>query len=226
MRTQLSAVPSSAQTKSNTPIEAKKRWEIYRLAKAARGLSTTEKRALIFIAEAQTMTDGVCKKAAHGAEDFGTSVRDFRRGIHGRKRKDGTQIFPGLTARGIVSASGNLKGGRSLGGNGLPVTYTINKDVLLTFVPEESDALHPAQKDVHKGDQKDVHYPVPVADKVLNSLSSLNSGLEGNGGMDGSLASTPVLEKKNHGQEKDSTPAYMDELIGRMPSVPTSLRHQ
>lgn len=114
------------------------RYRILNAAKRARGLYTAEKQALVFVADAQTMQEGVCRKALKGGADYGYSTRTVQWGLHGRRRDSKTE-YPGLIARKIVSASGNLKGGRAPGGIGLPVTYTIDFDVLLTFVPEIDD---------------------------------------------------------------------------------------
>jgi hypothetical protein len=123
------------------------RYEIYRLTKRARGLYKAEKQALVFIGEAQTMQDGVCRKALKSVEDFGFGVRQTRFGLHGRRR-NGKIEFPGLIARGIVSAVRNQKGGRAPGGHGLPTAYAINRDVLLMFIPDIDD---PLEKDEPKG---------------------------------------------------------------------------
>lgn len=111
------------------------RYEILRLAKRARGLYTAEKQALVFVADAQTMEDGVCRKALKRGADYGYAVRQIERGLHGRRR-NGKIEFPGLIARGIVARTGYLKGGRAPGGAGLPATYTIDRDALIKFVPE------------------------------------------------------------------------------------------
>jgi hypothetical protein len=122
-----------------TPLTKDERWEIYRLAKQARGgLYTAEKQALVFISDAQTMQNGVCSKALENGADLGYSRRALQWGIHG-KHRNGKVEYPGLLARGIVSASGYVKGGRAPGGKGLTATYSINCDVLLTFVPEVDD---------------------------------------------------------------------------------------
>jgi len=120
-------------------LTKEERYEIDRLAKRARGgLYKAEKQALNFISEAQTMQDGVCRKALKACEDLGYGVREVQWGIHGKWRK-GKLEFPGLISRGIVSASGFLKGGRAPGGKGLIPTYTINRDLLLKFIPEIDD---------------------------------------------------------------------------------------
>jgi len=111
------------------------RYEIYRLSKRARGLYTAEKQALVFVGDAQTMQDGVCRKALKSAEDLGFCARQIRFGLHGRRR-NGKNEFPGLIARGIVSAVSHEKGGRAPGGHGLPAVYAIDRDVLLKYVPE------------------------------------------------------------------------------------------
>ncbi len=168
------------------------RWEIYRLAQEVRGLSHAEQRALMFIAQAQTMRDGVCRKSVKSVERFGDSPRSFRYGIHGRKNwRDNTVSFPGLLARGLVSASGKLKGGRSLGGHGLTVEYTINRDMLLTYLnptqkpgtnpahnPEhnaEHNAAHKAQSTLHTTPKNAAHNAAQWQTSSLSSKSSSNS---------------------------------------------------
>jgi hypothetical protein len=137
-----------------TAYTKEERWNIYRLTKRARGgLYKAEKQALDFIGEAQTMQEGVCRKALKSCEDSGFGVREIQWGIHG-KRRNGKLEFPGLIARGIVSASGYTKGGRAPGGKGLAVTYTINQDVLLTFIPETDDDDPPTEKDETLGETK------------------------------------------------------------------------
>jgi len=169
------------------------RYEIRRLALRARGLSRAEKQALNFISDAQTMKDGVCRKALKGIEDYGNGVRSAQRGLHGRrrKRKDGTRYleYPGLIARGLVEASGHITGGRTMGGEGLVPTYIINRDVLLTYVPETEDP--PPEKGDPKGEppgdepKKDDPLGDPLGDQVPTSSYS-------------SLSSTTVKENINH----------------------------
>jgi hypothetical protein len=173
------------------------RWDNYRLAKAARGLATAEKKALHFVAEASTMQDGVCSKAKQGVEDFGGCPREFQYGIHGRRRKNKTWIFPGLLARKIVSVSGYTHGGRTLGGRGLTPIYTIDVNVLETYDPEyvapaapsepppvlpfaSSDvSLTSAEKkgeqmgEQKKGEQKGEQYGELMPTRSCSSLSSI-----------------------------------------------------
>jgi hypothetical protein len=79
-------------------------------------------------------------------------------------------IFPGLLARKIVSASGNIKGGRALGGRGLRVTYTINRDVLLTYHPDYLAPENPEQK----GKQNDEQYGEQKRELLQASTSSFS----------------------------------------------------
>jgi hypothetical protein len=120
------------------PYTKEERWEILRLAKRARGLTVAEQQALVFVADALTMQGGVCCKALSTGKGYGYSLRNLQWGLHGKKR-DGKTEYIGVVARGIVIASGNIKGGRAAGGRGLPATYTIDRDVLLTYVPEIDD---------------------------------------------------------------------------------------
>lgn len=169
------------------------RYEIYRLTKRARGLNKAEKQALVFIGEAQTMQDGVCRKALKSVEDFGFGVRQTRFGLHGRRR-NGKIEFPGLLARGIVSAVRNQKGGRAPGGHGLPTAYAINRDVLLTFIPDIDD---PPEKDEPKGEpssKKDEPLGEPKEELMPpRSCSSLSSSL--------TLNNCPSVEPAGEGSE-------------------------
>jgi hypothetical protein len=144
------------------------RWALYRLAKRARGgLYRAEKQALVYIAEAQTMQNGVCRKALKGVEDFGYGVRQTQFGIHGRRRK-GKLEYPGLIAREIVSASGYIKGGRAPGGDGLVATYTINRDVLMSYIPDTDDE---PSKDEPLGEPSR-EKGEPLGEQVRTSFSS------------------------------------------------------
>jgi len=154
------------------------RYRILRLAKKARGLYAAEKQALIFVADAMTMQDGVCRKALKGVADYGYSVRQVERGLHGRRRHGKTE-FPGLIARGIVRATGNLKGGRAPGGVGLPATYMIDIKALMTFVPEMDDPDPKGSNETtEKGDPNPdplVKNPDPLGD--LRQTRSCSSSL-------------------------------------------------
>ena len=109
-----SAGPDASET---NPVDSKKSkdeskdevWDTVRLAKGAIGLSRSEKRALYAIADASTMKDRCCRKSKYVIDqEFATSPRDFQYGIHGRKTKDGREIFPGLKERGIVTSDGPI----------------------------------------------------------------------------------------------------------------------
>ena len=150
------------------------RYEVRRLALRARGLSRAEKQALDFISDAQTMRDGVCRKALKGAEDYGIGIRYVRYGLHGRRRKqkDGTSRleYPGLIARGIVEVSGHIEGGRTLGGGGLTPAYTINVEALLKFIPDgsEGDDDTPTEKGEPKAEPK--AEPISPKDNQISLL--------------------------------------------------------
>jgi hypothetical protein len=101
-------------------------------------LYRAEKQALAWIADVQTMQNGVCCKALTSGEDLGFHRKSIQRGIKGRHR-DGKLEYPGLLARGIVSVSGHVKGGRAPGGHGLTAVYTINRTELLKYIPEVDD---------------------------------------------------------------------------------------
>jgi hypothetical protein len=121
------------------PLTKDERYEIKRLAERVRGLYRSEKQALAFIAEAQTMQNGVCSKALKRAEDFGYERTAIQRGIHG-KRRNGKLEYPGLLSRGIAYVAGGYpKGGLAPGGQGLTPEYAINRAVLLTFIPDTDD---------------------------------------------------------------------------------------
>lgn len=164
-----------------TTLTKDERYEIYRLAKRARGLYIAEKQALVFVGDAQTMQDGVCRKALKNAEELGFGARQIRFGLRGRKRNGRTE-FPGLIARGIVSAVSNEKGGRAPGGQGLPAVYSINRDVLLKFVPEidclpekdEPKAEPSSKKDEPLGEPKEELMP-PRSCSSFSSFFTLNN---------------------------------------------------
>jgi hypothetical protein len=102
-------------------------------------LATTKPTPSFYLHTQNYVTqEGVCRKSIDKGKDFGYCGRQIQYGLHGRRRK-GKLEFPGLIARGIVSASGYIQGGRAAGGEGLTPTYTINRDVLLTFIPETDD---------------------------------------------------------------------------------------
>src|ERR1700722_2623802 len=161
-----------------TALTKNERWEIYRLCKRARGLYKAEKQGFVFIGEAQNMQEGVCRKALRNVEDFGNGVRQVQRGLHGHRR-NGKLEFPGLLTRRIVSASGYLKGGRAPGGKGLATTYTINLDVLMTFIPEIDDDPPPKEMGATLGDTKSVtssEKGVTLGDRVRTSSCSSSLG--------------------------------------------------
>ncbi|HXQ26781.1 MAG TPA: hypothetical protein VN822_10270, partial [Candidatus Acidoferrales bacterium] len=114
------------------------RYELKRLAARARGLYRSEKQALAWLADVQTMQNGVCRKALKSGEDLGYHRKSIQRGIHG-KRRNGKIEYPGLLARGIVSVSEYVNGGRAPGGSGLTPAYVINRDALLTYIPDVED---------------------------------------------------------------------------------------
>jgi hypothetical protein len=125
------------------PLTKDERYRIARLARQVRGLYRAEKQALAFIAETQTMQNGVCSKALTSGEDFGYHRKSIQRGLHGRQRNGKTE-YPGLLARGIVYLTGGYpKGGRAPGGDGLTPAYVINLEVLMTFIPERDVAEQP-----------------------------------------------------------------------------------
>lgn len=191
-------------------------WDNYRLAKAARGLSKMEKRALIFIADAQTMRDGVCKKSKRHAEDFGTGQREFQYGVHGRKypkARGGGVIFPGLLARGIVTVSGHVKGGRTLGGEGMTPVYTINPEVLLTFCPndfqpEPDDAKKGEQKGEHMGEHNGEHKGEHMTPKVFKVFS-----------LPPNIASTAASPLRESAAEGEAAVGVMVVAEGNLPAI-------
>ena len=137
-------------TATNTPLTKDERYENKRLSRRTRGLHSAEKQALEFIADAQTMQNGVCSRALTTGADTGVHVRTLQRGIHGRPR--GKYGYPGLLARGIVYVTGGYpKGGLAPGGNGLTPAYAINRDRMMDFIPEVGDDSKPPQE---KGDPK------------------------------------------------------------------------
>jgi hypothetical protein len=101
------------------------------------------------------MQRGVCSKAIPKGEELGYCDRNLQWGLHGkhRKQKDGSQKleYPGLLVRGIVFVvGGHPRGGLAPGGGGLTPDYAINRDVMLTFIP---DGDQPSKNpDPEKGD--------------------------------------------------------------------------
>jgi hypothetical protein len=164
------------------------RYGILRLAKRARGLYTAEKQALVFIADAQTMQEGVCRKALIRARDFGYCGRQIQRGIHGNRRK-GKLEFPGLITRGIVSVTGYIKGGRAPGGEGLTPTYVINRDVLLKFIPEIDDGPMGDTKGDTLGDTS------PKKGDTLDDLIPTSSSSSSLGGSSNTTALSVVARR-------------------------------
>jgi hypothetical protein len=106
---------------------------LFRLAKKARGLASAEKQALVCIADACSMRDGICRKSVKTHhEEHGCAIRSFRYGVRGRQRKNGTDYFPGLVRRGIVSV---VSGGTPK--DGVPTVYRINEHALRAFCSKE-----------------------------------------------------------------------------------------
>lgn len=102
---------------------------LFGLAKKARGLSVTEKRALICISDACSMRDRVCRKSVSTHfDEHACSARGFRYGVRGRKKKDGTEDFPGLISRGLVSI---VSGGTPQ--DGVPTVYRVSEEVLRQY---------------------------------------------------------------------------------------------
>lgn len=98
---------------------------LFRLAKKATGLAPAEKHALIAIADACSMADGVCRKSLETLrQEWDFKKRVLLYGVTGRKRKDGTYCYPGLIARGIVKA---------LRREGMPTVYTVDQDRLQSY---------------------------------------------------------------------------------------------
>jgi hypothetical protein len=104
--------------------------EAYRLAKSDRTLPKAEKSALLAIADACAMREGVCRKAIPTlAADFGKSIRQIKYGLHGRPRENGGWYFTGLIAKGLVLV---VAGGHCE--DGVPTTYRIDLDRLRAHV--------------------------------------------------------------------------------------------
>ncbi len=142
---------------------AKDRFRVKRLARKVAGLYRPEQKALTFIADVQTMRDGLCSQSLESVEEMGYSRKEVQRGLHGRNR--GTrQEYPGLLSRGIVYAIGDTKGGRAPGGRGIPTEYAIDEDVLLSYL---SDAPPPEKVDP-KADPKVDSYLDPKVDPLVD----------------------------------------------------------
>jgi hypothetical protein len=122
--------------------------ELYRLAKKLPGLARTEKQTLIAIADAASMRDAECRKSKATIDrERGLAPRTFYNGIHGRKRKDGTEYFPGLLKRKVVfiKAGGYVEAG-------VPTIYGINVDVLRALANgTETSAQTSAQGEANLG---------------------------------------------------------------------------
>src|ERR1700678_1528503 len=106
----------------------------YKLAKKAKGLAGPEGRTLLAIADACSMSEGVCRKSVNTlSEEHFLPSRTFHYGVRGRQRTDGSDYFPGLLRRGIVSI---VEGGTPK--HGIPTVYRINEDVLRSYCPDTS----------------------------------------------------------------------------------------
>lgn len=111
--------------------------ELFRLAKKVPGLARAEKQALVVIADAASMRDAECRKSKHTiSEEHGVAPRSFHNGLKGRKRKGGSEYFPGLLKRGIVfiKSGGYVKAG-------VPTVYGIDISKLRALVDGDSDTL-------------------------------------------------------------------------------------
>jgi hypothetical protein len=148
--------------------------EAFRLAKAVKGLARAEKLALICIADACSMWDGVCKKSTNTCQDeYGIAVRSFRYGVRGRTRKDGTENYPGLLGRGIVTiASGGTRE------SGIPTVYKINLDVLRAFAKGKTSAQTTAQTSAQRDEEAARNLTVTLPRSATEDASNLctNSG--------------------------------------------------
>ena len=99
--------------------------QTFRLAKKANGLSMPEKRALIAIADTCSMSGGVCRKSTDTINrEYAIPARSFKYAIRGRLRPDGREYYPGLIARGIVTATEQ---------KGLPTVYSVDNDRLASY---------------------------------------------------------------------------------------------
>jgi hypothetical protein len=122
------------------------RMEAFRLAKLInkRGdiLTHAEGKTLVAITDTCSMREGVCRKSLPNlAAERGDSLRQYRYGLHGRQRKDGSFYFIGLLKRGIVYI---VAGGHPE--DGVPTTYGINMDVLRSLANgTDTPAQTPAQ---------------------------------------------------------------------------------
>jgi hypothetical protein len=122
------------------------RMEAFRLAKLInkRGdiLTHAEGKTLVAITDTCSMREGVCRKSLPNlAAERGDSLRQYRYGLHGRQRKDGSFYFIGLLKRGIVYI---VAGGHPE--DGVPTTYGINMDALRSLANgTDTPAQTPAQ---------------------------------------------------------------------------------
>lgn len=117
--------------------------ELYRLAKKLQGLNRVEKQTLIAIADASSMRNAECRKSKNTIDkERGLAPRSFYNGIHGRKRKDGSEYFPGLLKRRIVviKSGGYVKAG-------VPTVYGINIAVLQALVDDTDTSAQTSAQD-------------------------------------------------------------------------------
>jgi hypothetical protein len=182
-------------------------------------LYTFEQQALLFIADAQTMQNGVCSQSiTRHATGYGYNVRAIQYGIHGRRR-NGKLEFPGLLARKIVFLVGGYPhGGKAPGGPGLTPAYAVDLDVLLTFIPEaDYDSSEPPEKGEPLGE------PSPEKGEPLGApvhTSSLSSSLS-----DIAIAAGPVPEATNYSNLAVQANQAAQTNAAAQSHAPTSLSH-
>ena len=164
-------------------MASKNRMELFRLAKKVKGLSPTEKRVLIPIADTCSMREKICKKsAATIADEYGVPERTWHYGLRGRNRKDGSEFFPGLIRRGLVSV---LRGG--LPKDGVPTVYGVNEAVLRSFCDPETSAQNDGEQavDLCTNDPKPLHNEAKTsAQWQTSSKESSTPSSNGGGGGD------------------------------------------
>src|SRR6185437_16179950 len=136
------------KTSQLEPLRLAKKWN--KSSQAHR----TEKQVLLAIAETCSMRDLECRKAPRTIDaERGISRSEFKRGIQGRRRADGSECYPGLIKRGIVFPTR----GACLH-SGVPTAYSINMEVLRRLAdgdesqPEMSPNMYPKMSPNSNGD--------------------------------------------------------------------------
>ena len=156
------------------------------LAKADQTLAKAEGIAGLAIADACSMSNGVCYKSISTlAAEFSSSVRQIEYGLHGRQREDGSFYFTGLLQKRIVFVTA---GGRPE--DGVPTTYGIDLKLLRTLANGAKTSAQTTAQTSAQNNGEPLHNeasnlctdPCTNADKVLGSSKSSSTTPTPNGG--------------------------------------------